>query len=153
MKKSRLVLFVLACIMIITICACGSEAVSEAVMDNTDETADSNKGAANEYKANSGDTMTINLKNNGDGKSHYAIVSVSMYLDSKDNDYHLYSDGGLDPYDAVICDTVRDVISGYTIDEMTGNEGKVKNELLDELQSLFKSKVIAKVDFPIADYK
>ena len=75
MKRSRLVFFILACMMIITICACGSEAVSEVVIDNTDETADN--GAANEYKANSGDTMTINLKNNGDGKSHYAIVSVS----------------------------------------------------------------------------
>lgn len=151
MKRSRLVFFILACMMIITICACGSEAVSEVVIDNTDETADN--GAANEYKANSGDTMTINLKNNGDGKSHYAIVSVSMYLDTNDNDYHLYSDGGLDPYDAVICDTVRDVISGYTIDEMKSNDSKVKNEIRDELQSLFKSKVIAKVDFPSADYK
>ena len=149
----RLISLFLTCLLIIIICACGSDVGSETVPDNADEALANDKRAANEYQANSGGTMTIGLKSNGDGKSHYAIVSSALYLDTKDNDYHLYSDGGLDSYDAVICDTVKNVIENYTIDEMKSNDSKVKNEIRDELQSLFKSKVIAKVDFPSADYK
>ena len=43
-----------------------------------------------DYAVNGGETMTINLKNSGDGKDHYGILGISLSLDNS-NPYSIFS--------------------------------------------------------------
>jgi len=101
-----------------------------------------------DYAVNSGDTLTINLK---DG---YAVLSVSLSLDSTNDDYiNTYSSTGLDTYDSIISDTINNVVKKHTVEDMTTNEETVKEEILEELQTLFKSSFIVRVNFSSATYQ
>ncbi|MBR5650481.1 flagellar basal body-associated FliL family protein [Pseudobutyrivibrio sp.] len=105
-----------------------------------------------DYAVNSGETMTINLKNSGDGKDHYGILGISLSLDTTNEDYAKFGSGDLTQYDNVISDTIKSVVAGHTVDEMRNNEEGVKEEILEALQTLFKSSVIVRVNFSSATY-
>ena len=107
-----------------------------------------------DYAVNSGETMTINLKNSGDGKDHYGILGISLSLDTTNEDYSKFGDGAgdLSAYDNVISDTIKSVVASHTVDEMRNNEEGVKEEILEALQTLFKSSVIVRVNFSSATY-
>ncbi|SDZ85746.1 flagellar FliL protein [Pseudobutyrivibrio sp. ACV-2] len=108
-----------------------------------------------DYAVNTGGTMTINLKDNGDGSLHYAVLGVSLSLDSTNEDYtEKYGGAGdLSPYDNVISDTIKTVVSGHTIDDMRNKEDEVKEEILEQLQALFKSSFVVRVNFSSATYQ
>ena len=107
-----------------------------------------------DYAVNEGATMTINLKDGGDGELHYAVLGVSLSQDSTNEDYiNTYQTDGLGKYDNVISDTIKTVVSGHTIDEMRNNEDAVKEEILEALQTLFKSSFIVRVNFSSATYQ
>ncbi len=107
-----------------------------------------------DYAVNTGGTMTINLKDSGDGNLHYAVLGISLSLDSKNEDFaEKYNDTTMATYDNVISDTIKTVISGHTIEEMRTQEDAVKEEILEQLQGLFKSSVIVRVNFSSATYQ
>jgi flagellar FliL protein len=107
-----------------------------------------------DYAANAGATMTINLKDSGDGQPHYAVLGVSLSMDNQNQDYiDKFATDGLTPYDSIICDTIKTVVQSHTIDEMRNNEEEVKEEILEALQSLFKSSFIVRVNFSSATYQ
>lgn len=108
-----------------------------------------------DYAVNEGATMTINLKDSGDGSLHYAVLAVSLSQDSKNPDYteKYGGTGDLLSYDNVISDTIKTVVSGHTIEEMRNNEDEVKEEILEALQGLFKSSFIVRVNFSSATYQ
>ena len=98
--------------------------------------------------------MTINLKDSGDGSLHYAVLGISLSLDSKNEDFaEKYNADTMSTYDNVISDTIKTVISGHTIEEMRTQEDAVKEEILEQLQGLFKSSVIVRVNFSSATYQ
>ena len=43
------------------------------------------------YKVNEGEKITTNLAKGNDGKSHYAIVKVSLVLNKKSDNYKTYN--------------------------------------------------------------
>ena len=97
-----------------------------------------------DYAVNGGSTMTINLADSGDGSLHYAVLGISLSLDSTNEDYASFGDGAgnLGQQDNIISDTIKTVIASHTIDEMRNNEEGVKEEILEALQTLFKSSFI-----------
>ena len=108
-----------------------------------------------DYAVNGGSTMTINLADSGDGSLHYAVLGISLSLDSTNEDYASFGDGAgnLGQQDNIISDTIKTVIASHTIDEMRNNEEGVKEEILEALQTLFKSSFIVRVNFSSATYQ
>ncbi len=99
------------------------------------------------------EALTINLADSGDGTSHYAILSVTLSLDSTNDDYATYNSGDLSAYSSVIKNDIISVVSAHTIDEMRNNEDAVKEEILEDMQALFKSSFIVRVNFASATYQ
>lgn len=108
-----------------------------------------------DYPVSEGGTMTINLADSGDGNLHYAVLSVSLSLDSKNEDYATFGDGAgnLGAQDNIISDTIKTVVAKHTIEDMRNNEDGVKEEILEALQGLFKSSFIVRVNFSSATYQ
>ncbi|SEK59834.1 flagellar FliL protein [Pseudobutyrivibrio ruminis] len=101
-----------------------------------------------DYPVNGGETLTINLV---DG---YAVLGISLSLDSTNEDYATYaSDGTLTAQDNIISDKINSVIKKHTVQEMIDNEDEIKEEILEELQTLFKSSFIVRVNFSSATYQ
>ncbi len=93
------------------------------------------------------DQMTINLKKGEDGKDHFALLSVSLSLNSKDDDYKTYNADTLAEKESLIKSEIISVVSGYTIEEVKDNTAVLQDDLLKHLQTMFDSKVITKVAF------
>ncbi|MBE5914193.1 MULTISPECIES: SPFH domain-containing protein [Pseudobutyrivibrio] len=101
-----------------------------------------------DYPVNGGETLTINLV---DG---YAVLGISLSLDSTNEDYATYAaDGTLTAQDNIISDKINSVIKKHTVQEMIDNEDEIKEEILEELQTLFKSSFIVRVNFSSATYQ
>lgn len=83
-------------------------------------------------------TVTTNLKNNGDDKGHFAKFDyVSLSINKSSEDYDRIS--GLlaeAKSDSAIMDIVDTVISSYTIDDAQDKE-KLKNEIGEKLNEYF----------------
>ena len=89
--------------------------------------------------------MTINLKNDAnDDKNHYALVSVSLSINTKSEDYKV-----LQPTIATnqssITEIINDEFSKYTVSTVTANKENIKAEILERLQELFKSDFIISI--------
>lgn len=97
------------------------------------------------------DTVTVNLKNSGDGKEHYAIVSIVLSLDNSNEDYKTLVEGdtGLmsGTYDSHIKTIVNDVVRNYTYEEFRDDPKPAQKEILEKLQGLFDSNVVVDVGF------
>ncbi|QFJ55487.1 flagellar basal body-associated FliL family protein [Pseudobutyrivibrio xylanivorans] len=107
-----------------------------------------------DYPVASGGTMTINLKDSGDGSLHYAVLAVSLSIDSTNKDWtEKYQANGLTGYDNIISDTIKSVVANNTIEDMRTREDEVKEEILEALQGLFKSSFIVRVNFSSATYQ
>ncbi|MCR4694214.1 MAG: flagellar basal body-associated FliL family protein [Pseudobutyrivibrio sp.] len=107
------------------------------------------------YPVKGGETLTINLADSGDGSAHYAVLGISLSLDSTNEEYANLGDGAgnLTDYDSVITDTINKVVSSHTLEDMKNSEAVVKEEILEELQTLFKNAVIVRVNFSSATYQ
>ena len=91
------------------------------------------------------DEQTINLKQDGDGKDHFAMLTVSISMDTKNSDYK-----DLKPQ---VEEKVNNIVSQYTIDEIKNNQSAVQDEILKDLQKMFGSDFIVAVGFPTAQYQ
>lgn len=92
------------------------------------------------------DTLTINLKKGEDGKAHYAMVNVSISIDTKHEDYKTMSEQ-VAGKDSLIRAEINNVVSSYTIEEIQENQEAVQKEILKNLQQLFGSDFIVAVGF------
>jgi hypothetical protein len=94
---------------------------------------------------NIADKLTINLKSE-DGKSHYAIVKVSISMNSKNEDYTTLSTKVADN-ELAIKEIISDEFGKYTKDEVIPNKDTIKNQVIIRLQEYFKSDFIINVSF------
>ncbi|MCR5665752.1 MAG: flagellar basal body-associated FliL family protein [Eubacterium sp.] len=97
------------------------------------------------YSVNDGESMTINLADSGDGTQHFAVITVSIEMDSTHEDYATYTD--LSTYSTIIMDLINEVVSAHTLDEMQNNQTDIKKEVLEALQTKFDSTVFTGVSF------
>lgn len=99
------------------------------------------------YKVNEGEKITTNLAKGNDGKSHYAIVKVSLVLNKKSDNYKTYNQEFLTNQDETIKNDVIQVIGQYTLDEFESNKEQVKAEILSDMQKLFGADLVIGVNF------
>ena len=99
------------------------------------------------YKVNEGEKITTNLAKGNDGKSHYAIVKVSLVLNKKSDNYATYNQEFLANHDETIKNDVIRVIGQYTLDEFEANKEQVKSEILSDMQKLFGADLVIGVNF------
>jgi flagellar FliL protein len=92
------------------------------------------------------DAMTIPLKKGEDGKDHYAIVSVSLAMNSKDKDYKKYGETLADQ-ESLIKGEIVESFGSFTMEEIQQNPDSVRSDILSRIQSLFDSQFVYKVTF------
>ena len=98
------------------------------------------------------DQQTINLKSSGDGKDHFAMITVSISMDKKNKDYKDLQPE-VEKKVELIKGEINNIVSQYTIDEIKNNQSAVQNEILKDLQKMFGSDFIVAVGFPTAQYQ
>lgn len=93
------------------------------------------------------DKLTITLKKGEDQKNHYALVSVSLCMNTKDKDYKTYGTD-IATKESLIKNEIIDVIGNYTYEEMqTLETDDIQNAVLKKIQSVYDSQFIYKVAF------
>lgn len=93
------------------------------------------------------DEMTIPLKNDEDGTSHYAVGNVSLSLNTTHKDYATYNEESLAASEGIIKDIIFSVMGSYTMEEARNNSEQIKSEMLEKIQEKFDSEVIYGVSF------
>lgn len=90
------------------------------------------------------ESLTIPLKKDEDGKEHYAVVTVSLAINKKDDGYKKYFET-IGTKESLIKGEIVDVYSQYTKDEAIEKKTDIEQEVLDRIQKMFDSKFIYKV--------
>ena len=98
------------------------------------------------------DEQTINLKQDGDGKDHFAMLTVSISMDTKNSDYKDLKPQVEEKVNLIKGD-INNIVSQYTIDEIKNNQSAVQDEILKDLQKIFGTDFIVAVGFPTAQYQ
>lgn len=92
-----------------------------------------------------GDKLTVNLAKS-DGTSHYAILYVSLSMNTKHEDYDTLSTK-IEENENAIKEIVTEEFGRYTMDEVTPNKNAIKEAILTRIQELFQSDFIINVSF------
>lgn len=95
--------------------------------------------------------MTIPLKKSEDGKEHYALLSITLSMNSKDKDYEVYGD--LTTRESLIKGEINDVVAQYTVDQARENSHVIEEQILERIQLLFDSKFVYDVTISGALYQ
>lgn len=97
------------------------------------------------YNVAEGATMNVNL---ADGK--YAVVAIAISVNNESDEYTENSAGTtlLSTKESLIKDTVREIISKYTQQELSADSDAVKNEILKILKKDFGANYVVGISFP-----
>ena len=91
--------------------------------------------------------MTIAFKKaQGETTQHYCKLSVSLRMDTTNEDYETYKDTMAEK-ETLIKGIINDVVSNRTLEEMEVDQQGVRDEILADIQQLFGSNFIYQVDF------
>ena len=104
--------------------------------------------------------MTIPLKKSEaltedgevDDKDHYALISVTLCMDSTSKDYKTYGETLVERED-LIKGQINDAVSQFTLEDIKTNPQVVKDEILSRVQALFDSDFIFDVTLPKENYQ
>lgn len=92
------------------------------------------------------DKLTVNLKKSEDGKAHYAMMNVSVSMNSKHKDYETLNPKVGENKNA-ITEIVQEEFAKYTIDEVNSRKTEIKNQVIARVQELMQSDFIVNVSF------
>lgn len=96
------------------------------------------------------DQLTIPLKKGEDGKDHYAVVTVSLSMNTKDKGYKTYGEK-MESNSSLIKGEITDTYSNLTLEEAKADIAGIQAEILTRVQNLFESQFIYKVTIiPVA---
>jgi len=93
------------------------------------------------------DSMTINLKDSGDGKEHYAVITVSLFMNKDSKGYKSFGES-MEEKKNLVMSEITSVVSGFTYDEFKSDQQGVQDAIVADLQKLFDSDFIVSVGFP-----
>ena len=88
----------------------------------------------------------IPLRKGEDGKEHYALVSVSLAMNTKDKDYETYGTKIADN-ESLIKGEIVEAFGSYTMEQIQADSDVVRDDILARIQGLYDSKFIYKVTF------
>lgn len=119
---------------------------------------DLNSGAANGtnnipidqqeiYKVSAGEDISTNLAKGDDGKSHYAVLNVSLVLNTKSDNYKKYNQEFLTSQDDTIKNDIIQVVSSYTYDDFKTKSDEIRAGILEDMQELFGKDYVIGVNF------
>ena len=91
------------------------------------------------------DKLTINLKSDN-GESHYAVLKVSISMNSKNEEYTALS-AKMAENELAMKEIVSDEFGKYSKDEVIPNKDIIKDQIIIRLQEYFKSDFIINVSF------
>lgn len=92
------------------------------------------------------DEMIVSLKAGADGEAHYAVLKVSVAMDTKNKDYKTYGEK-ISERSSLIKNAVFDVVGSYTYEEAQGKTEEMEKKILDELRDMFDSDFLYQVIF------
>lgn len=94
------------------------------------------------------EATTINLKSDGSGENHYAMIGISISMDGGSKDYKDLSTK-LTETESWVYDITREVVQEYTYAEMNDAEIQrvVKQEITEKLQEKYQTDCIYDVTF------
>lgn len=90
------------------------------------------------------DTITVNLKNGTDGAEHYAVITASVSMNTKNEDYGTYG-AELSTKESLIKNEINSVVGKYTMEELKTKQQDIEKEVLLDLQKMFDSDFIVDV--------
>lgn len=99
------------------------------------------------YSVNAGAEISTNLKRGEDGKNHYVVLTVSLSLNKKSDNYSKYPATVLAEKDEIIRDNIIEIIGKYTMDDFNTNTAAVKAEILSSMQSMFGADYVVSINF------
>lgn len=82
------------------------------------------------------DTFTVNLMPGDDGVQHYAVVTLTLSLDSTSQGYADYNES-MDDYTNLIVSNVSSVIGEYTMEQLRDDKSTIEEACLDALKEQF----------------
>lgn len=82
----------------------------------------------------------VDEEGNVDEKDHYALLNVTLSMNSKHKDYKKYSD--LSTREDLIKGVIDGVVSQYTVNTARESTQQIENEILHEIQTLYDSDFI-----------
>ncbi len=95
--------------------------------------------------------MQVSEADGGDGKDHYFVVTVSLSMNKKHEDYKAYGTAeDLQARESLIKTEIQSVIGSYTMDQFKANQELIREEVLERIQTLYDSTFIFNVNF--SDY-
>lgn len=92
-------------------------------------------------------SMTLTLAPSSNGSTHYAVVSVTLVMDTTNEDYATYGGDKLTERVSLIKSTIRNVFARYTKEQAEGNDAAIREEILTALRDMYKSDFIYDVQF------
>jgi flagellar FliL protein len=99
------------------------------------------------YLVNEGEDITVNLAKGDDGAVHYAVVTVSLVLNTESENYEKYNQDFLTSQDDSLVTDINKVVGSYTFDEFTSNQQAVQDQVLSDMQDIFGSDYVVGVNF------
>ena len=93
--------------------------------------------------------MTIPLKKGADGKDHFALVSVTLVMNTKHDDYKTYGEAeALAGKESLIKGLIVEAFGDYTMEQIQADNGDaVREDILGRIQTMYGSEFIYKVTF------
>ncbi len=88
----------------------------------------------------------IPLKMGADNTQHYCLVSVTIHMNKKHEDYETFSVSVSEQL-SLFQSIVTDVVSGYTLEQAQTDRESMKNEILSKIQEAYGSTFVYKVTF------
>lgn len=102
------------------------------------------------YSVNSGESMTINLKAGEDGVNHYAVMQITLGIDTKNEDYKKYGSAEeLADKEGMIKDRIFSVVTAHTLEEMQADRNAIQKEILTSLRKMYSSDFIVNVAYTV----
>ena len=95
------------------------------------------------YNVSSGEKMTINLA----GGDNYALVAVSLSVNKESERYMDATTTILTEQEAIIKNTINQIIRQYTKDEFLENTQEVQDEICKSLQKTYGADYVVGVNF------
>lgn len=106
------------------------------------------------YQVNAGESMTINLKDNGDGDSHFIVAKITVTLNNTSEKYETFGGDNASTYDDIYKMYINQVVSQYTIDDIKANQNAPLDEIRDLCNTYFgDSSLVVSVGFTEINYQ
>lgn len=92
--------------------------------------------------------MTITLKKSADASDHFALVSITLSMNMKDEGYKTYGET-ISEKEGIIKGIINNTFSKYTLEDLKSDEDYsiIRADLLKQIQAKFESEFIFDIAF------